>query len=347
MTTDRQSLQVIQIEQIDPWVRRYRLAPAHTLPLAPFQAGQYLNLFYQIDGSTTSRPYSIASSPAEALLGYYDLYIHGGGSFTSSWLFRHIQEGDTLSASLPLGEFHPDFSRDTRQIIGISGGMSVTPLRSMARAVADGSLDAELTLFCGWDTADEVLFREEFTALQARCPRFHVVFAVAQDTPSWAEPGFVTLEMIQRHVQLKAPTFFLCGPAAMYHSLAHELAPLAVPARRYHQELPGEVKDPAPFPDYPGAPQRCQLTVARGDNRLPPLVIDPRETLLVALERAGLTPPARCRSGQCGFCLSRLESGQIYVPPGWDSRTQEERAAGLIHPCCSFPLSDLVLHLDS
>ena len=344
MQTDRQQLRVIQIEQINAWVRRYRLAPAGSHSLAPFLAGQYLNLFYEIDGATTCRPYSIASSPGEAQQGYYDLYIHGGGSFTSPWLFHCVQEGDTVEASLPLGEFHPDFSRDTRHIIGISGGMSVTPLRSMARAVADGSLDAELTLFCGWDLAEEVLFREEFTQLQAQCPRFHAVFAVAQQPPDWAEPGFVTLELIQRHTHLQDPTFFLCGPAAMYRSLARELAPLAVPPHRYHQELPGEIKDPTFLPDYPGAPQHCLLHVTRGAERWS-LEATPRETILVALERAGLRPPARCRSGQCGFCLSHLESGQVYIPSDWDSRTEEQREAGLIHPCCTFPLSDLTLQL--
>lgn len=85
MQTDRQQLRVIQIEQINAWVRRYRLAPADSHSLAPFLAGQYLNLFYEIDGATTCRPYSIASSPGEAQQGYYDLYIHGGGSFTSPW----------------------------------------------------------------------------------------------------------------------------------------------------------------------------------------------------------------------------------------------------------------------
>ena len=45
-----------------------------------------------------------------------------------------------------------------------------------------------------------------------------------------------------------------------------------------------------------------------------------RETVLVAMERARIVPPSKCRSGECGFCRSRLVSGDIYVRPQNDGR---------------------------
>jgi hypothetical protein len=39
--------------------------------LPPFQAGQYVNLFVEVNGIRTSRPYSISSPPNQ--IGYYDL----------------------------------------------------------------------------------------------------------------------------------------------------------------------------------------------------------------------------------------------------------------------------------
>ena len=108
MDTSKQLLRVAQITQIDPFVRLYRLKPARQgTCLASFFPGQYLSLFYTIAGSTASRPYSIASSPKEAAgpQGYYELLIHGGGSFTSAWLFKNVEEGDTVEASQPLGDF--------------------------------------------------------------------------------------------------------------------------------------------------------------------------------------------------------------------------------------------------
>lgn len=346
MTDERILLRFTKITQVNPWVRCFRLETAHRMKRLPmFQAGQYINLFYEIEGATTSRPYSIASSPGDAASGFYELYIHGGGEFTSKWLFENGGIGQTIWASLPVGDFCHNPERDGRKIIGISGGMSVTPLCSMARAVAEGTLDIELTVFCGWDRQEEIILREELLQYEKACPRVHCVFAVAEQAPSWAEKGYVNLAMIRRHTDPKDAAFFLCGPAAMYTALAGELAPLGVPACRLHQELPGEAKRPFDQPDYPPCGANVfLLTVLRGEQRYR-LPMDSGETVLVAMERAGISPPARCRSGQCGFCRSRLIQGSVFVPGGWKaSDTKEE--GDILHPCCSFPLTDLEIICD-
>ena len=134
MEHTKQLLRVAEIETVAPYVNRYRFTAAQGAP-APFLPGQFLCLYYEIDGATAVRPYSIASSPKEAAQGgYYDLFIYVGGSFTSRWLGRHITVGDTVMASHPLGEFCI-CPQTPQKIVGISGGMSVTPLRSMVRSI--------------------------------------------------------------------------------------------------------------------------------------------------------------------------------------------------------------------
>lgn len=343
MNKIRQSLRIDRIEQVNQWVRSFRLTPAQGGErLHPFLPGQYLNLFYQINGTTTSRPYSIASSPKDAEQGFYELYVHGGGSFTAQWLFQNSRVGQVLQASVPVGDFHYIQGQDTTKLIGISGGMSVTPLRSMARSVADGSLDVDLTIFCGWDTPQEVLYYEEFQEYTRVCPQFKGVFNVLNGGLKGAECGYITLEMIQKHTDINESTFFLCGPADMYTAVTRELAPLNLPPERCHWELPGEAKTSALLQELAGIERHeYQLTVTiHGEIYHVPM--DSAETVLVAMERAGLAPEARCRSGHCGFCQSRLTAGKVYVPSRW--RTPVSRR--FIHPCCSFPLSDLVIEVD-
>ncbi len=65
------------------------------------------------------------------------------------------------------------------------------------------------------------------------------------------------------------------------------------------------------------------------------------ETVLVAMERAKLAPPSQCRSGECGFCRSLLVSGDVYVNPEGDGRRAADRRFGYIHPCSSYPITDL------
>ncbi len=52
-----------------------------------------------------------------------------------------------------------------------------------------------------------------------------------------------------------------------------------------------------------------------------------------------------CRSGACGFCRSRLLSGEIFVRPEDDGRRAADRTFGFFHACASYPRSDLVIEV--
>ena len=336
MDHTKQTLRVTEIEQINPCVNRYRFTAAVGTP-APFLPGQYICLYYKIDGTTACRPYSIASSPREAAVGgYYDLFIHVGGGFTSHWLGKHITVGDTIMASHPLGEYC--ITADTpRKIVGISGGMSVTPLRAMARSIADELTEREITLFCGWDTNGEMLYREEFTALAERCDRIHVYFAVLRDPLPGDKRGYFTAEDILSRTDAAEAAYYLCGPQAMYRSLHDGLTAGGVAPARYHQEVPGELHRP-PYPV--SVEEHYPLTIMAG-SRTVTVTAAAEETVLVALERAGVSPRAYCRSGSCGFCRAKLLTGKVWTDPARAGTPTD----GMFHPCCSFPRSALTVVL--
>ena len=346
MNKQHQLLQIAAITPVSLWVSCFRLIRADGAKPAAFFAGQYLNLFYSIDGARTCRPYSIASSPKEALeSGWYEVYIHGGGSFTSAWLFRNAFVGMQIESSMPEGEFCLDPAGGLKRVIGISGGMSITPLRAMARAVADGTLDLDLTLFCGWDSREDVLFYEEFRQLADACPRFRAVYFLKDGGAAGFEPGYVDLERIQRYADCRDAAFYLCGPGEMYQALERSLKPLHIPADRYHIELPGEVKAgfPGTGPVLQG--ETFHLTAHLwGETHQISMRSD--ETVLVALERAGINAEPRCRSGHCGYCGARKLRGRVFVPDRWSRVRPDGEPEDLIHPCCSFPLSDLEILVE-
>ena len=107
----------------------------------------------------------------------------------------------------------------------------------------------------------------------------------------------------------------------------------------------GEVKGVASHPGFPpGLDQTYQLRVHVGglDVQIPARAA---ETVLVAMERADLAPPAECRSGECGFCRSELVSGRVYVLPESDRRRAADRERGYIHPCSAYPVTDLEMRV--
>ena len=68
------------------------------------------------------------------------------------------------------------------------------------------------------------------------------------------------------------------------------------------------------------------------------------ETLLTAMERGGINAPSMCRVGVCGYCRSILVSGKIKTVGEKQVSTLSEH--DYIHPCVSYPESNLVIKLD-
>jgi NAD(P)H-flavin reductase/ferredoxin len=71
------------------------------------------------------------------------------------------------------------------------------------------------------------------------------------------------------------------------------------------------------------------------------------ETLLDACIQAGIPVSYNCRSGECGECLAKLQSGNIAELPGADPAIFDDakRAAGQILLCMCFPRSPLSLNV--
>jgi CDP-4-dehydro-6-deoxyglucose reductase/ferredoxin-NAD(P)+ reductase (naphthalene dioxygenase ferredoxin-specific) len=80
-----------------------------------------------------------------------------------------------------------------------------------------------------------------------------------------------------------------------------------------------------------------------------PVAVSEGETILEAALQQGVPYPHGCRSGNCGACKSRLESGEVDLAAYSDfALSEEERAQGLILACRAMPWSDAVVSwLDS
>ena len=297
-----------------------------------FRAGQYASIQVKIGDSLVSRPYSIVSSPRQALAGELVLAVENAG-FVSGYLNEKAQVGDRFVMTEPSGEFHYETLRDSRSIVCIAGGSGITPFMSMASSLADGDEDYQMTLFYGARTADQLAYRAELDQLTARCKGLKVVYVLSDEECPGCEKGFVTAKLVEQYADIAARTFFLCGPQAMYDFVEKELAPYGLPKKAVHRDagccgdLP--VENPAKF----------TLTVHMRDEvyTIPAMQ---NETLLTAMERAGIAAPAPCRAGRCGFCRSRLIRGGYRVAPGFEGRLKGEEAEWL-HPCCTYPEGDM------
>ena len=295
-----------------------------------FRAGQYVTLGCKVGESEVSRPYAISSAPKAALGRRVSLTVKKCGFF-SGYLFDEAKVGDVFTLGDPSGDFCHEPVKDAEQLVGLAGGSGVTPFYSMAQAIADGTMDCALTLFYGAKTEAELIFKKELDALVSE--KFKVVYVLSDEEKAGYEHGFIGADLIKKYVSGDF-TAMLCGPAAMYAFADRELASIGLPLRRIKKEA-----NCVGVRDVP--PQTYTLTVHIGFETYT-VPADARETVLTALERAGLKVPAKCRAGGCGFCHSKLVSGSFSVA-GADKRRIADKKFGYIHPCCSYPDSDMEL----
>lgn len=112
-------------------------------------------------------------------------------------------------------------------------------------------------------------------------------------------------------------------------------------------ELQGEVHNPEKLPDYPNSrPVPAEVKIAvRICGEEQTITASTGDTFLQSLEKHGIAAPAHCRSGECGWCHSLLLSGEVYCPKHLEHRREADLDFGYIHPCCTFPLSDIAVEV--
>ena len=344
-----QHLKIVKIEEEAGNAKRYYFAPdpeKGTKALAWFSAGQYLSVTLKIGNMVLTRPYSIASSPREALEGIYMLTIQKvEGGLASQFIHDTWQVGTEVTVSAPLGNFTYEPLRDAKTVVGVVGGSSITPFRSLAMAIADGDEDCDLILLYGSRTLEDTMFQKDLTELEANCSRIKLVNILSDEQRSGYEHGFITAELIQKYAPVGEYSLFVCGPQVMRNFVDKEIATLGLRKKFIRNELFGEYFGPAKEADYPANVAPAFKVTVRIAGKEQTITAPSDISLLRSLEAAGIAAPAHCRSGECGWCHSRLVSGEVYTPKSVDGRREADLLYGYIHPCCSFPLSDLVIEV--
>ena len=303
-----------------------------------FRAGQYVSLQGRVGESVVSRPYSIVSSPRQALANELVLGVADAGFF-SGWLNHEAKPGDRFRMSEPTGEFHYETLRDKKQIVCIAGGAGITPFISMARSMADKDEPYEMILFYGARDEAHLAYQAELDELCQKTG-LRVVYVLSDEEKSGFAHGFITADLMGQFVDIKECTFFLCGPKAMYDFIDSQLASYQLPVKAVH-------RDATCCPNLKiDAPRTFRLTVHIRDEVFTMDAAE-HETLLTAMERAGVPAPNKCRAGGCGYCHSKWIAGEFRIAEGRDGRREADRKFGFVHPCVTYPLSDMEIDVPA
>ena len=256
-------VQVIKIEDVSITARMFTFkAINHKLPI--FQAGNYVSIRVKIGATVTTRPYSISSAPYEARgeNGFFSITVRRGKDdigFVSNYLYDHLKLQDTLEVEMPFGHFYFESLRDSKDIVGIAGGSGITPFYSMAKEIAHGTLDYNLTILYGSLSHKDIILEDELDKIARECDRVKVIHVLSDENAELKDgdlSGFISRDIIKKYSIDQNPengktTYFICGPLPMYKYIKGELESLSVPKRRIRMEVFGTDKDVSKIEGYP------------------------------------------------------------------------------------------------
>jgi ferredoxin-NADP reductase/nitrite reductase/ring-hydroxylating ferredoxin subunit len=210
-----------------------------------FTAGQYA--FFKLDGISGDvkgpiRHFSITSSPTEQ-----DLMISTRIRDTPyKQKLASLQEDAKILAWGPKGEFvlHEDHSKPA---VFLSGGIGVTPFRSMIKYATDKQLPVKIIMFDSNRNAQNILYKDEFDRWASQNKNLKIIYTIteeeqqASDTSSWSgERGRIDKSMLKRHLtedEIGNAIFYVCGPPGMLKAIQEVLQQeLQVPKDRLRIE---------------------------------------------------------------------------------------------------------------
>ena len=328
-------------ESID--TKSYILKSTNNQALPYFRPGQYISLKLKINDTYISRPYSISSSCSDALNGFYRITVKlKPNGYVSNFIFTNLKEKDVIVASGPQGEFYYDDLRDPKDIIAIAGGSGITPFLSIAKAINENILDLNLTILYGCKNENDILFKNELDEIvKTSNNKVNVVYVLSESNNSNYQLGFINLDLIKRYYKQNNAIWF-CGSKQMYKYVMNEIRPLNIEQKLIRSEAHNDIGLPSDYSEYRNINNQhtYKINIKQFDKEWT-ISANANETIIVNLQKAGITIKSNCLTGLCSWCKIKVNKGQVFVPSIYDKRREADKLNNIYHSCCSFAVSDL------
>jgi vanillate O-demethylase ferredoxin subunit len=269
-----------------------------------WQAGAHIRVALPNGGD---RPYSLMALPGlpeDALaLGVLREEVSTGGS-----QFMHaLKVGDVVKASAPVNNFH--LHEGSAPALLFAGGIGVTPILSMAAELT--ARGTPFRLHYAGRTQGSLAFLPHLRDVCAKGLSVHYDGDESRLDIAAALNGAAASSHI-----------YVCGPAGMIDAVKAAALAEGVPVDRIHYEL-----FKAEQSSSPDAPFEVEL---KSSGQV--VTVPAGQTIIQALEAAGLDVLYDCQRGDCGICQCGVISG---IPDHRDViLSDDEKASNTVMQIC-------------
>ena len=309
---------VTEIEQATPTVRRFCLTAASGETLPHFAAGSHVVVLMETGERIIRNAYSLVDRPSDG--SSYRIAVlktqesRGGSKF----MHERIEVGSRLKIAAPVNLF-PIFAPGRRHLL-VAGGIGITPIYAMADELKRQGADYEIH-YAVRDEAhgafiDELRERHG-ERLNLYRSNLSEVLAVNEILPH----------------QPFGTHLYVCGPQGMIDAVLEGGLEAGWPKKHLHSE---HFQAPPSGDPFSARLQKAGITCeVRGD-----------QSLLEALEEAGVDAPFLCRGGACGQCEVAVVDSDGELVHNDHYLSEDERASGRKIMLCVSRLKGRELVLD-
>jgi len=184
-----------------------------------FTAGQFMFVFLSEEKDLT-RFLSISNSPTEKG------FIEFTKKITDSKFSKRIdaaEVGTPIRIKYPMGNF--TIREERKKLAFLSGGIGITPIRSICRYICDSRLGKEVILLYGNRSSRDIAFKEDFDKIEEECDSFKVVHILNQAEVDWqGKTGHISSVLVTEEIpDYSERQFYICGPPLMVSGMKHIL----------------------------------------------------------------------------------------------------------------------------
>ncbi|MCX7286412.1 MAG: PDR/VanB family oxidoreductase [Rhodobacterales bacterium] len=301
-------VRVDQVVPVNDLITRFRFVALDGSPLPAFSGGAHVVVEMDDHGTRRLNPYSLMSDPEDR--SGYEISVRRDdqGRGGSLFMHRHVTPGMEMVLSYPVNLFALD-SRARKHLM-FAGGIGITPFLAQIAQLAH--LGGRFELHYAARNRQLGAYMGRLTA--AHPAQVNCYFDEEKQTIDVRR--ILSMQPIGTHL-------YICGPKGMITWVLGTAEAMGWPKPALHHEeflAPGT-----------GLPFDVQLAASRKT-----ITVGTTQSLLEAMEAAGVDAPYLCRGGACGQCETIVHKcdGTLLHRDHW--LTPEEHAEGRkIMPCVS------------
>ncbi len=252
-------------------------------PLPTYQPGAHIDV-HMPNGLT--RQYSLTNGPGETDHYTIGVKLEMESQGGSKCMHEQVREDDVLAISKPHNNF--PLRRDAIKTIFVAGGIGITPLLAMSRALHHSSLNYELHYFV--QSKAHMAFSD---VLESQKDTLVTYLGLTPDQTGNQLSAILKEHKLAQHL-------YICGPGPMLEVTRKIASDLGWPEAAIHFEYfknTNEIDDSSSF----------KIDLARSAMTLQ---VPAGKSILDVLRENSIYMPSSCQQGACGTCRVNVLEGE-------------------------------------